>query len=115
LPIHDISALLVVVWKGDLKLLLIQLFPLNAYPKSLLNEFSSKLYFIFFVRGAIWLYRATQNVTYLNEAKSFYNQYGVSGAGDFSWDNKAAGVQVLEKQPSFWMKNKIVNISGNVG
>lgn len=44
--------------------------------------------------AAVWLYRATQNVTYLNDAKAFYNQFGLSGAGEFSWDNKAAGVQV---------------------
>jgi hypothetical protein len=40
------------------------------------------------------LYRATQDVAYLNDAKTFFNQYGLSGAGAFSWENKAAGVQV---------------------
>lgn len=44
--------------------------------------------------AAIWLYRATNDVTYLENAKSFYNQFGLSGAGEFSWDNKNAGVQV---------------------
>lgn len=51
--------------------------------------------------GAIWLYRATQDVAYLNDAKAFYNQYGLSGAGEFSWDSKAAGVQVVRDSVLF--------------
>lgn len=46
--------------------------------------------------AAIWLYRATMNVTYLNDAKAFSSQYGLTSPGDFSWDNKAAGVQVFK-------------------
>jgi hypothetical protein len=62
---------------------------------SLYSYFYLVLSVIFFIqRGAIWLYRATQDIAYLNDAKSFYNQYGLSGAGEFSWDSKAAGVQV---------------------
>lgn len=54
--------------------------------------------------AAIWLYRATLNVTYLNDAKAFYNQYGLTSAvGDFSWDNKAAGVQVKYYNSIFFL------------
>ncbi|KAI9555833.1 endoglucase-1 [Daphnia sinensis] len=45
--------------------------------------------------AAVWLYRATQDVAYLNDAKAYYDQYGLGGAGEFSWDSKAAGVQVM--------------------
>ncbi|XP_046461930.1 endoglucanase 12-like isoform X2 [Daphnia pulex] len=46
--------------------------------------------------SAAWLYRATNNVTYLNDAKAFYTQYGLSNnPSEFSWDSKTAGVQVL--------------------
>ena len=46
--------------------------------------------------AAVWLYRATQNAAYLNDAKTFYQNYGLSGVSDFGWDNKGAGVQVLD-------------------
>lgn len=47
--------------------------------------------------AALWLYRATGNVAYLNDAKSFYATYGLSqvGSGGFNWDDKTAGVQAL--------------------
>ncbi|EFX80604.1 endoglucanase-1,4-beta-glucanase [Daphnia pulex] len=46
--------------------------------------------------SAAWLYRATNNVTYLNDAKAFYTQFGLSNnPSEFSWDSKTAGVQVL--------------------
>nr|CAH0109264.1 unnamed protein product [Daphnia galeata] len=46
--------------------------------------------------GAAWLYRATNNVTYLNDAKAFYTQFSLSNnPSEFSWDSKTAGVQVM--------------------
>lgn len=42
--------------------------------------------------GAVWLYKATQNPNYLNEAKNFYAQGGHFWA--FSWDNARPGVAV---------------------
>ena len=52
--------------------------------------------------AAIWLYRATQNVSYLKDAVTFYNQFGLSEAEDFSWDDKAAGVQVRRYRGVFF-------------
>lgn len=44
--------------------------------------------------AAIWLYRATLNETYLNEAKTFYSERtGTPWA--FSWDDAQAGVVVF--------------------
>ena len=56
--------------------------------------------------GAAWLYRATNNVTYLNDAKAFYTQFSLSNnPSEFSWDSKTAGVQVL--YPSFFLSSRI--------
>ena len=46
--------------------------------------------------AAIWLYRATNNINYLNDATRFYTTYSLMRfPNDFSWDNKTAAVQVL--------------------
>jgi len=47
------------------------------------------------VWAAAWLYRATNDNTYLNTAQSLYNQYGLQNwNGGFDWDTKVSGVQV---------------------
>ena len=47
------------------------------------------------VWAATWLYKATNNNTYLNTAQSLYNQYGLQNSnGGFDWDTKVSGVQV---------------------
>ena len=43
--------------------------------------------------GAIWLYRATGDDGYLNKAEQISNTLG--NVEELSWDNKAAGVQIL--------------------
>jgi hypothetical protein len=51
--------------------------------------------------SAAWLYRATNDISYLNDAKAFYTQYGLSNnPSEFSWDSKTAGVQVTYKTKS---------------
>nr|AGP76405.1 endo-beta-1,4-glucanase [Grigiotermes hageni] len=48
------------------------------------------------VWAAAWLYRATNDMTYLTTAESLYNEFGlVYWFGVISWDNKVTGVQVL--------------------
>jgi len=50
------------------------------------------------VWAAAWLYYATNDQSYLDQAESLYNQYGLNyRPQDFGWDNKVAGVQVSEK------------------
>lgn len=56
------------------------------------------------VWGAIWLYRATGDVTYLNKAISEYNNLGTEQSGEKSWhwtiawDDKSYGAYVLMAQ-----------------
>ena len=46
--------------------------------------------------GAAWLYKATSDEAYLDKAKEYYTQFGISGATDvFSWDDKKPAVHVL--------------------
>ena len=46
--------------------------------------------------GAAWLYKATSDEAYLDKAKEYYTQFGLSGATDvFSWDDKKPAVHVL--------------------
>ncbi|KAK4020891.1 endoglucanase E-4-like [Daphnia magna] len=46
--------------------------------------------------SAIWLYRATKDPFYLNEAKAFYAKFGLAYRNwAFSWDDKSPGVQVM--------------------
>jgi len=48
------------------------------------------------VWAAAWLYRATNNITYLNTAESLYNQFGLEfWSFGFNWDNKVSCVRVL--------------------
>nr|AAK12339.1 cellulase [Coptotermes acinaciformis] len=48
------------------------------------------------VWAATWLYRATNDNTYLTKAESLYNEFGLGNwNGAFNWDNKVSGVQVL--------------------
>jgi endoglucanase len=47
------------------------------------------------VWAAAWLYRATNDTTYLNTAESLYNEFGLGSAnGGLDWDGKVSGVQV---------------------
>jgi hypothetical protein len=47
------------------------------------------------VWGAAWLYRATNDNTYLNTAESLYNEFGLQyWNGVLGWDNKVTGIQV---------------------
>jgi hypothetical protein len=47
------------------------------------------------VWAAAWLYRATNDNTYLNTAESLYNEFGLQyWNGALNWDNKVSGVQV---------------------
>jgi hypothetical protein len=47
------------------------------------------------VWAATWLYRATNDNTYLNTAESLYNEFGLGSAnGGLDWDEKISGVQV---------------------
>jgi len=47
------------------------------------------------VWAAAWLYRATNDITYLNTAESLYNEFGLQyWNGNLGWDNKVTGVQV---------------------
>lgn len=46
--------------------------------------------------SASWLYRASNDVAYLNDAKVFYSQFGLSSnPWEFSWDSKEPGVQIM--------------------
>nr|AGP76434.1 endo-beta-1,4-glucanase 1 [Sphaerotermes sphaerothorax] len=48
------------------------------------------------VWAAAWLYRATNDSTYLNTAESLHNQFGLQHwNGGFTWDAKVSGVQLL--------------------
>jgi len=47
------------------------------------------------VWAAAWLYRATNDNTYLDTAESLYNEFGLgSESGWLDWDDKVSGVQV---------------------
>ncbi|KAN0040259.1 hypothetical protein ACTA71_012149 [Dictyostelium dimigraforme] len=62
--------------------------------------------------SSIWLYKATNNQTYLTNSKSYYyNNNEVCYANEFSWDNKGLGVGILLYQLSNDQdyKNKIEN------
>ncbi|KAF0300354.1 Endoglucanase E-4 [Amphibalanus amphitrite] len=50
--------------------------------------------------AAAWLYRATNDQTYLDKAKGFFQEFSdLSGRpSEFSWDSKHAGVQLLMYQ-----------------
>jgi endoglucanase len=47
------------------------------------------------VWGAVWLYRATNDNSYLNTAEQLYNEFGLQNwNGGFTWDQKISGVEV---------------------
>jgi len=46
------------------------------------------------VWAAVWLYRATNDNTYLNTAESLYNEFGLGSENGLDWDGKVSGVQV---------------------
>jgi len=60
------------------------------------------------VWAAAWLYRATNDNTYLNTAESLYNEFGLQYSnGNLGWDNKVSGVQVrYVKEFTFTMTMK---------
>nr|AAF80584.1 beta-1,4-endoglucanase 1 [Panesthia cribrata] len=48
------------------------------------------------VWGAVWLYKATNDNSYLTKAEQYYTQFGLADYdGYFSWDQKISGVEVL--------------------
>ncbi|XP_050707727.1 uncharacterized protein LOC126992936 [Eriocheir sinensis] len=47
------------------------------------------------VWAATWLYRATNDNSYLDKAKNYWDEFGIQYSSEFSWDNKAVGVQAL--------------------
>uniref|UniRef100_H2YMU1 Endoglucanase n=1 Tax=Ciona savignyi TaxID=51511 RepID=H2YMU1_CIOSA len=49
--------------------------------------------------GAVWLYKATNEQTFMDYVVGNYDSFGAGNlAPEFSWDNKYAGVQVLMAQ-----------------
>jgi hypothetical protein len=47
------------------------------------------------VWAAAWLYRATNDGTYLTTAESLYTQFGLQSlSGGFDWDDKISGIHV---------------------
>jgi hypothetical protein len=47
------------------------------------------------VWGAVWLYRATNDKSYLDTAEQLYNDFGLQNwNGGFTWDSKISGVEV---------------------
>lgn len=47
--------------------------------------------------ASIWLYRATNESTYLNDAETFYTNFDLAdNPWEFSWDSKTPGVELLK-------------------
>nr|AGP76409.1 endo-beta-1,4-glucanase 2 [Hospitalitermes bicolor] len=60
------------------------------------NLYASADYRDELVWAAAWLYRATNDSSYLKTAESLYNEFGLqSWFGGLNWDSKVSGVQVL--------------------
>nr|CAD54730.1 beta-1,4-endoglucanase [Mastotermes darwiniensis] len=60
------------------------------------NFYSSSDYKDELVWAAVWLYRATNDQTYLTTAEKLYSDLGLqSWNGGFTWDTKISGVEVL--------------------
>nr|1KS8_A Chain A, Endo-b-1,4-glucanase [Nasutitermes takasagoensis]1KSC_A Chain A, Endo-b-1,4-glucanase [Nasutitermes takasagoensis]1KSD_A Chain A, Endo-b-1,4-glucanase [Nasutitermes takasagoensis] len=60
------------------------------------NFYASADYRDELVWAAAWLYRATNDNTYLNTAESLYDEFGLQNwGGGLNWDSKVSGVQVL--------------------
>ena len=48
------------------------------------------------VWGALWLYKATNEKSYLTKAENYFSSFGLSRPGwAFSWDEKIGGLQLL--------------------
>nr|AXQ39839.1 beta-1,4-endoglucanase [Panchlora nivea] len=48
------------------------------------------------VWGAVWLYKATEENSYLDKAESLYSEFGLGNDdASFDWDSKTKGVQML--------------------
>ena len=45
--------------------------------------------------AAAWVAKATGAASDISTAESIYNSMGMSSAGDYSWDDKKTGVQIL--------------------
>jgi hypothetical protein len=68
------------------------------------------------VWAAAWLYRATNDNSYLNTAESLYDEFGLQyWGGALNWDNKVSGVQVrYVKNNTFTMSiktSKVTNVN----
>jgi len=60
------------------------------------NFYASADYRDELVWAAAWLYRATNDNSYLNTAESLYDEFGLQNwGGALNWDSKVSGVQVL--------------------
>jgi len=60
------------------------------------NFYASADYRDELVWAAAWLYRATNDNSYLNTAESLYDEFGLQNwGGGLNWDSKVSGVQVL--------------------
>ena len=67
----------------------------NSNLTSLTISYRSSDYKDELVWAAAWLYRATNDNTYLNTAESLYNNFSLGSAkGWLDWDEKVSGVQV---------------------
>lgn len=53
------------------------------------NDYSDEL-----VWAASWLYRATNDIRYLQDAEVFINLYNLMETSGFSWDAKISGADV---------------------
>ena len=60
------------------------------------NYYMSSSYNDELVWGAAWLYKSTQDNSYLQKAEQYFTQFGTGNTGwAFSWDEKNAGAQML--------------------
>jgi endoglucanase len=50
------------------------------------------------VLAAIWLYKATNDINYLNDAKARYHAHFNYGGYEYSWDEKVPALHVLLAQ-----------------
>ncbi|RIB06730.1 glycoside hydrolase family 9 protein [Gigaspora rosea] len=70
----------------------------NSVPQ-VKSAYSSSSYFDELVWGALWLYRATNDTSYLDKAVNYFNTNSLSGLKKvFNWDEKSGGCYVLFAQ-----------------
>nr|AXQ39838.1 beta-1,4-endoglucanase [Loboptera decipiens] len=63
------------------------------------NFYSSSGYEDELVWGAVWLYKATGDNSYLTKAEQLYTEFGLQyWNGNFGWDQKISGAEVLLSQ-----------------